>query len=67
MKWGNISKFPKPGWYEIGPPKMETSREMPGETPYIYIYIYIYIYSFFKNKTLYCKQNIMMQKNAIMM
>jgi hypothetical protein len=34
-KRGNVSKFLKPGRYDIGPQKMETS----GETPYIYIYI----------------------------
>jgi hypothetical protein len=41
-KRGNVSKFPKPGRYETGPQKMETS----GEMPYIYkkTYIYIYIY-----------------------
>jgi hypothetical protein len=31
MKRGNVSKFLKPGLYEIGPQEMETS----GETPYI--------------------------------
>jgi hypothetical protein len=58
-KWGNVSKFPKLGRYETWPPpKMETS----GETLYIKkIYVYIV---FFKNKTLYCKKNIMMQKKC---
>jgi hypothetical protein len=57
-KRGNVSKFLKPGRYETGPPKMETS----GETPYIYIYIYHFF--FLKTKTLYCKKNIMMQKKC---
>jgi hypothetical protein len=51
---------------------METSGETGGNAvykkikkkKYIYIYIYIYIYSFFLNKTLYCKKNIMMQKKC---
>jgi hypothetical protein len=47
-KRGNVSKFPKPGRYEIGPKKMETSGEMSyikklKKKKNIYIYIYIYI------------------------
>jgi hypothetical protein len=39
-----ISKFPKPGRYETGPQKMETSGETLGETPYIKKLKNIYIY-----------------------
>jgi hypothetical protein len=60
-KRGNVSKFPKPGRYETGPQKMETSRE----TPYIKKIKNIYIYIYFLNKTLYCKKNIMIHINNI--